>query len=191
MNRSHARTLAAELESELRKVALEPKALLRARYIQLFERDPPGAFGPDLLRRSVAQRMQESAYGGLSKASQCELSRLVAALIAKPEANLKFARRAQSGTVLVRDWKGRSHRVMITEDGFYYDDRTYSNLSEIARLITGTRWNGPRFFGLRRQKSDDSTASARDGHAKATGSRRLNNPNPPSVAKRVRAGHGL
>ena len=80
---------------------------------------------------------------------------------------------------------------MIMEDGFYYDDRPYSNLSEIARLITGTRWNGPRFFGLRRQKSDDSTAPARDGQAKAAGSRRLNNPNPPSVTKRVRAGHGL
>jgi hypothetical protein len=191
MNFSQARTPTPELESELRRVAVEPKTLLRARYIQLFDRDPPRAFGPDLLRRSVAQRMQENAYGGLSKASQRELNRLVAALIAKPEANLTVARRAQSGTVLVRDWKGRSHRVIIMEDGFYYDDRSYSNLSEIARLITGTRWNGPRFFGLRRQKSDDSTASARGGQAKAIGIRRPKNPNPTSVAKRVRAGHGL
>jgi hypothetical protein len=191
MNFSQARPPTPELQSELRRVAVEPKALLRARYIQLFDRDPPRAFGPDLLRRSVAQRMQENAYGGLSKVSQRELNRLVTALITKPDANLTVARRAQSGTLLVRDWKGRSHRVMIAEDGFYYEDRTYSNLSEIARLITGTRWNGPRFFGLRRQKSDDSTASALGGQAKAADIRRLKNPNPKSIAKRIRAGHGL
>jgi hypothetical protein len=191
MNFSYARRPDPELENELRKVAIEPKASLRARYIQLFDRDPPRAFGPDLLRRSVAQKMQEDAYGGLSKASQRELNQLVAALIAKPDVNLTVARRAQAGTVLVRDWKGMSHRVMITSDGFYYDDRTYSNLSEIARLITGTRWNGPRFFGLRRQKSDDSTASARGGQAQAADIRQLKNPNPTSVAKRVRASRGL
>src|ERR1700678_597337 len=151
MNYAQARSPAPELESELRRVAVEPKAQLRARYISLFEHDPPRAFGPDLLRRSVAQRMQENAYGGLSKATQRELNRLVSALIAKPDVSPTVARRAQSGTVLVRDWKGRSHRVVITADGFCYDDRTFSNLSEIARLITGTRWNGPRFFGFARR----------------------------------------
>jgi len=74
-------------------------------------------------------------------------------LIAKPNVNLTVARRAQSGTVLVRDWNGMSHRVMIMEDGFYYDDRTYSNLSEIARLITGTRWNGPLFLDCDAKKA--------------------------------------
>jgi hypothetical protein len=191
MNYAQARSPAPELESELRRVAVEPKAQLRARYISLFEHDPPRAFGPDLLRRSVAQRMQENAYGGLSKATQRELNRLVSALIAKPDVGPTVARRAQSGTVLVRDWKGRSHRVVITADGFCYDDRTFSNLSEIARLITGTRWNGPRFFGLRRQKRDDSIAPTRGGQAKSTITRRLQNPSSTSVAKRVRTGHGL
>lgn len=191
MNFSFARPANPELENELGKIAVAPKGLLRERYIALFGRDPPKAFGPDLLRRSVAQKVQENAYGGLSKATERELDRLVAAMIAKPDAPLAVARRAQSGTVLVRDWKGSSHRVMITADGFYYDDRTYSNLSEIARLITGTRWNGPRFFGLRRPKRDETTASARGGPASAVDSGRLNKPNPTSVAKRVRAGHGL
>jgi hypothetical protein len=135
--------------------------------------------------------MQENAYGGLSNASQRELNRLVSALIAKPDANLTVARRVQSGTVLVRDWKGRSHRVVITADGFCYDDRTFSNLSEIARLITGTRWNGPRFFGLRRQKRDDSIASTQRGQAESAVTRRLKNPNSSPAAKRVRTGHGL
>jgi hypothetical protein len=191
MNYAQARSPAPELESELRRVAVEPKAQLRARYISLFEHDPPRSFGPDLLRRSVAQRMQENAHGGLSKASQRELNRLVSALIAKPDANLTVARRAQSGTVLVRDWKGRSHRVVITADGFCYEDRTFSNLSEIARLITGTRWNGPRFFGLRRKKCDDSIASTQRSQAESAVTRRLKNPNSSPAAKRVRTGHGL
>jgi hypothetical protein len=65
------------------------------------------------------------------------------------------------------------------------------NLSEIARLITGTRWSGPRFFGLRRQKRDDSLAPTRGGQAKSDIIRRLQNPISTSVAKRVRNGHGL
>jgi Protein of unknown function (DUF2924) len=108
-----------ELEDELRKVvAIEPKAVLRNRYLSLFGRDPPKAFGPDLLRRSVAQKMQENAYGGLSKAMQRELDRLVAAMITRPGERVVVPRRAQSGSVLVRDWKGKSHLVMILEDGF-------------------------------------------------------------------------
>jgi Protein of unknown function (DUF2924) len=191
MNYAQARSPVPELESELRKVALEPKSELRARYISLFQYDPPRAFGPDLLRRSVAQRMQENAHGGLSKASQRELNRLVSALIAKPDVDLTVARRAQSGTVLVRDWNGKSHRVVITADGFYYDDWTFSNLSEIARLITGTRWNGPRFFGLRRQKRDECAASKLAGQVKSAATGRPKTSNSTSPPKRVRAGHGL
>jgi Protein of unknown function (DUF2924) len=131
------------------------------------------------------------AYGGLSKASQRELNRLISELIVKPEARLTVARRAKSGTVLVRDWKGSNHRVMITEDGFFYNDQTFSNLSEIARLITGTRWNGPRFFGLRRHKGDDATAGVRGRHAKPPGIGRPQNSNATMAAKRKRAGNGL
>jgi hypothetical protein len=56
--------------------------------------------------------------------------------------------------VLVRVWKDQSHRVMVLEDGFAYAGKTYASLSEIARLITGARWNGPRFFGLRSDGRD-------------------------------------
>lgn len=142
------------LENELASIASETKIQLRQRYIKLFECEPPRAFGPDLLRRSVAQQLQVQAYGGLSKTMQRELDRLVAAFITKPGSRLAPSRKAQFGTVLVRQWKDRSYRVSITEDGFSFEGRTFSNLSEIARLITGTRWNGPRFFGLRRQRID-------------------------------------
>ena len=61
-------------------------------------------------------------------------------------------RRIKPGTELIREWAGTAHRVVVTEGGFAYAGQTYTSLSEIARLITGTNWNGPRFFGLRQQK---------------------------------------
>jgi hypothetical protein len=65
-------------------------------------------------------------------------------------------RRIKPGAVLVRDWKGQSHRVIVLDQGFGYHDKTYTSLSEIARAITGTRWNGPRFFGLRNECKADA-----------------------------------
>ena len=58
------------------------------------------------------------------------------------------------GAVLVRDWDGKSHRVTVLASGFEYDARPYDSLSQIARIITGTRWNGPRFFGLRSERKE-------------------------------------
>jgi hypothetical protein len=61
-------------------------------------------------------------------------------------------RRVKPGAILVREWKGERHQVTLMEDGFAYQGKAHESLSEIARLITGTRWNGPRFFGLRPDK---------------------------------------
>jgi len=71
-------------------------------------------------------------------------------------------RRIKPGSVLVREWKSKSHRVTVLEDGFVYDGDTYSNLSEIAVLITGTKWNGPRFFGLRTKTKESEEPAAPD-----------------------------
>jgi Protein of unknown function (DUF2924) len=143
------------VEAELDRLAAMPIAQLRVRYREVFRTDPPKAFGPDLLRRSVAHRIQEKAYGGLSRSTQRLLDQMMKAFSAKPNGKIVLPRRIKPGSVLVREWKGRSHRVMVLEDGFAYDGGTYSNLSEIAGLITGTRWNGPRFFGLR-PKTEES-----------------------------------
>jgi hypothetical protein len=69
--------------------------------------------------------------------------------MAKPNGRLELPRRIKPGSELVRTWKNRSYRVMVLADGFSHDGRTFSSLSEIASEITGTRWNWPRFFGLR------------------------------------------
>ena len=122
---------------------------LRDRWHSIFRSKPPPAFGPDLLRRSIAQKLQEDAFGKLPSAAQQELSRIVASLKKDPTARIELPRRIKPGAVLVRDWKGKSKRVMVLDKGFAYEGRTYQSLSEIAREITGTRWNGPKFFGLR------------------------------------------
>jgi len=135
--------------AELDRLPTMPIADLRKRYRELFRTEPPKAFGPDLLRRSIAHRIQEQAYGGLSASARRLLDQLVKAALAKPNGRLELPRRIKSGSELVRTWKGKSYRVMVLADGFAYDGETFASLSEIASEITGTRWNGPRFFGLR------------------------------------------
>ena len=137
------------VEAELDRLPTIPIAELRARYKALFRVDPPKAFGPDLLRRSIAQRIQEKAYGGLSRETQRLLDQLVKAAIVKPNGRLELPRRIKPGSELVRTWKKKSYRVMVMADGFAYGGKTFASLSEIACEITGTNWNGPRFFGLR------------------------------------------
>jgi hypothetical protein len=156
------------VEDELDRLAVMPIAQLRVRHRELFRTDPPKAFGPDLLRRSIAHRIQEKAYGGLSRPAQRLLDQMMKAYAAKPNGKIALPRQIKPGSILVREWKGKSHRVMVLAEGFAYDGETYSNLSEIAVLITGTRWNGPRFFGLRSktQESDEPAPPDRSDGAK-------------------------
>jgi hypothetical protein len=159
------RPVDANIEAELDRLTAMPIAGLRIRYAELYRNDPPNAFGPDLLRRSIAHRIQERAYGGLSRSVQRLLDQMIKAYAAKPGGRIVLPRRIKPGSVLVRQWKGKGHRVTVLVDGFAYDGKTFGNLSEIAVLITGTRWNGPRFFGLRTkpQESDEPGVTGRPG----------------------------
>ncbi|MBQ8103052.1 MAG: DUF2924 domain-containing protein [Afipia sp.] len=137
------------VEAELDRLATAPIVELRKRYREILRADPPKAFGPDLLRRSIAHRIQEKAYGGLPGPTKRLLDQLVKAMAAKPNGRLELPRRIKPGSELVRTWKGKTYRVVVRSDGFAYEGKTYAGLSEIASLIAGTNWNGPRFFGLR------------------------------------------
>ncbi|APO55331.1 DUF2924 domain-containing protein [Bradyrhizobium diazoefficiens] len=145
------------VEAELDRLPTMPIANLRLRYRELFRADPPKAFGPDLLRRSIAHRIQEKAYGGLSASARRLLDQLVKTAMAKPNGRLELPRRIKPGSELIRMWNGKSHRVTVITDGFAYAGETFASLSEIATEITGTRWNGPRFFGLRSRSNREST----------------------------------
>ena len=99
----------------------------------------PRLRSPDLLRRILAWRIQTASRGGLDPVTR----RLLAGNAAGPELLLS------EGTVITREWKGHRHEVEVAEGGFIYRGERWKSLSEVARAITGTRWNGPRFFGLR------------------------------------------
>ena len=150
-----------ELEAALNELGLCRVQELRGQWRAIFRADPPEAFGPDLLRRSIAYRLQERRYGGLSTSAQRQLNSLIKILTKKRTGHIELPKRVRSGAVLVRLWKGKSHRVMVLDDGFAFEGRTYNSLSEIAREITGTRWNGPRFFGLRPGKSSEEAKEPR------------------------------
>ena len=144
-----------KVEAELDRLPTTAIADLRKRYRELFRNDSPKAFGPDLLRRSIAHRIQEKAYGGLPATTKRLLDRLVKTAMAKPNGRLELPRRIKPGSELVRTWKRKTYRVMVMADGFAHDGKTFTSLSEIASKITGTRWNGLRFFGLRSAQNRD------------------------------------
>jgi hypothetical protein len=149
-----------QVEAKVEALARMPIVELRQHYKALFRKEPPKAFGPDLLRRSISWRLQEKAYGGLPAATRRLLRAAMKAMAAKPDARIDLPHRPGPGAVLERAWNGRRYRVMVLAEGYAFEGKTFTSLSEIASQITGTRWNGPRFFGLR-QKSipEDGTSS--------------------------------
>ncbi|MFH1343861.1 MAG: DUF2924 domain-containing protein [Pseudomonadota bacterium] len=95
-----------------------PIAALRARYRELFRSDPPPAFGPDLLRRSIAQQIQENAYGGLSREAKKLLGQLVRSMASGNPGRLEVPQRIKPGSELVRIWNGQTHKVTVLAKGF-------------------------------------------------------------------------
>jgi Protein of unknown function (DUF2924) len=116
---------------------------------QLFGQTAPPQIRRELLIRILAYRIQEQAYGGLTPETRKRLRELGRKLAADPDMEIAAPQRIKPGTRLIREWQGKSHHVTVLEEGFNYAGKRYSSLSQIARLVTGTRWNGPPFFGLR------------------------------------------
>ena len=127
--------------------------LSRSRLRELWQKEvgekPPGSFGRELLALGIAYVRQERRYGGMRKASAREVDRLFRRTLADPAGEGRTPTMARPGTILVREWQGATHHVAVVADGFIWNGRSHSSLSGIARAITGTKWNGPRFFGLR------------------------------------------
>src|SRR5262245_9774910 len=113
------------------------KADLRSVWRIKYKSDPPRAFGPDLLRRALAYRIQEEAFGGLPTRIKRELDHLIVLLGKKPTSRIELLRRIRAGAVLIREWRGKVVRVTVVENGFLFEGTTFSSLSEIALLITG------------------------------------------------------
>jgi hypothetical protein len=103
----------------------------------------------DLMRRRIAYELQVRAYGGLKRETKKRLRQLYEAFKADPTYTPLPNYGLKPGTMLTREWKGVTYRVGVMDDGFEYKGQRYQSLSEIAGLITGTKWSGPVFFGIR------------------------------------------
>ena len=128
---------------------------LRVRWQNSFGRPPPRQLPRHLLFRVLAYRLQADQLGGLDGESQRLLDRTGSPEDAGQRAVDLGRRNAElrPGTVLGREWSGHMQRVTVLADGFSWNGKTYQSLSKAAFAITGTRWNGPRFFGLRAKPS--------------------------------------
>jgi hypothetical protein len=128
------------------------RAELRALWTQELGDKPPASLGRDVLALVIAYTRQERLYGGLTRPVANELDRLLDRALRDGVAKGPQAPTTplpRTGTVLVREWQGTTHHVTIVNDGFLWNGATYRSLSSIAHAITGTKWNGPRFFGMR------------------------------------------
>lgn len=108
----------------------------------------PERLSRDLLVRTIAWKLQEQQFGAAPSKLKRQLDQLSKQLSRSGSLDIEREAHLKVGTVLVREWHGNTHRVTALDDGFLYGGQSYASLSEIARAITGTRWSGPRFFGL-------------------------------------------
>ncbi len=161
------------LQSEIEALGRLDLHELRLRWRQHLRTKPPADLSRALLLRVLAYRLQARMFGDLDRDTVRYLDR-----IARESARCRAAgqggrgkapppippvpghRGLKPGTLLVREFEGRMHTATVVVGGFAWNGATYRSLSEIARLITGTRWNGPRFFGLRGQTSTTTTEEA-------------------------------
>jgi Protein of unknown function (DUF2924) len=137
---------------------------LRALWSQELGEQPPATLGRDVLALGIAYARQERRQGGLTKSVAKELDRLFDRVLRDDRTGLSAALNSplpRRGTILVREWQGTTHHVTVVDGGFLWSGRTYRSLSGIARAITGTNWNGPRFFGMR--DANGKTPERRDG----------------------------
>ena len=123
---------------------------LRQHWRKLYASEPPVRMSRELLIQAIAYRIQERMFGGLSRGARTRLAAAQEAAAGARPSRAKTQHQVKPGTRFLREWQGRTHEVTATTDGrFFYRDSTYRSLSEIAREITGTRWSGPAFFGLK------------------------------------------
>jgi len=137
-----------QIERILEELALLRLPELCVRWTREFREPPLATRSPEWLRHLLAWRLQEAADGGIPAKTRKQFARLAKAFEKDggftPAADLELT----PGTVISREWKGVRHQVRVLPEGFEYAELRYRSLSEVARAITGTRWSGPRFFGM-------------------------------------------
>ena len=144
----------ASLEDEIAHLRGLDIKVLRSRWQSVTGREAPSHLSRQLLFSMIAYRIQAEALGDIDAVTLRLLKKIGSnhsdrEQMALTETFDQRRRMLSPGTVLTREWNGQTYRVMVVSEGFAWDGRTYDSLSKIASAITGTQWNGPRFFGLR------------------------------------------
>jgi hypothetical protein len=130
------------------------RAELQKVWLDSFGKSPHPKLRKDLMIPILAYRIQENTYGGLKPATKRKLLKIAEAIESGSEPDLSRKPQIKQGTRIVRVWRGDTHQVTVTDSGFEYRRKTYKSLTEIACEITGTRWSGPMFFGLRKRSTE-------------------------------------
>jgi len=134
--------------------ALKPDELAE-RWRSLFGSDPPARLRRPLLIQALAYRLQEKAFRGLKPATRRVLESLTGDANARRPVIAYSTARVRTGAILIREWHGTKHLVTALKDGFMFRGKRFQSLSKIASEITGTRWSGPLFFGLKTSRSEE------------------------------------
>ena len=136
-------------------------AQLIERWKALYGTEPPPRSSRDFLTRALAYRLQERVLGGLSAATRRLLEQVAHDASVRRPVKLAPTRKLRPGAILLREWGGVQHQVTVLENGVLFRGKQYRSLSEVARLITGSRWSGPLFFGLRARAREAAGNRAR------------------------------
>jgi hypothetical protein len=146
------------IKQEMEALATLSPAQLRAEWRRVFRKDAP-PHSPDLLARAIAWRLQARAQGNLTKSARQRLAQLAVQLARGDDVGAMASPSLLPGTRLMREWNDRMIEVVILDDGYQFENRLYTSLSQIAEHVTGAHWSGPRFFGLKRRRKATSEAS--------------------------------
>ncbi len=134
---------------------------LQSAWRRLYRAQPPPRVARGLLMLGVGWKIQERAYGGLSASMKRRVNDLAKIIEEDGDMGRDRVVQLRPGATLIREWHGKTHEVRVLEDGFKWRGELWRSLSQIAREITGTRWSGPRFFGLQRRNA--KSVEAADG----------------------------
>lgn len=148
------------LSRKLASLRSHPIKELKQQWRSLYSSEPPHRVSRELLTCAVAYHIQEQALGGLRPSTRRLLERLACDARSGRPLTLSPCAPASAGTVLMRDWQAITHEVKVLDRGVLYKRRRYRSLSEVARLITGSRWSGPLFFGLRSKRQEATSHGA-------------------------------
>ena len=149
----------AALEAEIARLPDLGHDELRKRWKLLFGHAAPKSLRRKFIARAVAYQMQVAAYGGLSAATKRRLREIASAISNGDRTGVFSGVQIKPGTQLIRQWQNTTHTVMVLDEGFALDGRTYKSLSAIAKAITGTNWNGYAFFGIKRAARGNKAAA--------------------------------